>query len=151
VKVTQHSSGFDRNRFFPVRNSVSRIAENLVRPSTAATSQQLSDFVSRAIHTRRLRNRHFPESLFGEPAWDMLLELLHAGIEKRELTVPQLCEAVGVPGAIALRWLNSLANEGLVVRRPDPQNSLSEIVELEPRTRAAFHRYAEDLSHAGGS
>jgi DNA-binding MarR family transcriptional regulator len=144
--MTEHSSDFDRNRFFPAGNSVSRIAENLMRASTAAASEQLNDFVSRTIHARRLRNRHFPESLFGEPAWDILLELLCAGNEERELTVPELCEAVGVPGLIALRWLNSLANEGLIVRRCDPRSPMISIVELEPKTRAAFLRYVEDIA-----
>jgi DNA-binding MarR family transcriptional regulator len=144
--MTEHSSDFDRNRFFPARNSISRIAENLMRASTAAASDQLNDFVSRSIHARRLRNRHFPESLFGEPAWDILLELLRAGSEEREVTIPELCEAVGVPGSIALRWLNTLANEGLIVRRCDPRNPMTDIVELEPKTRRAFLRYIEDIS-----
>lgn len=143
--MTQHPSGFDRNRFFPLGNSVSRIAQNLMRVSSAATPQQLTDFARQTIHARRLRSRHFPETLFGEPAWDILLELLCAGTEEREVTVPHLCEVVGVPGTTALRWLNCLANEGLVVRRRDPRNPTGEFVELEPKTRAAFLRYFDEL------
>ena len=118
-----------------------------MRPSTAATSRQLNEFAAQAIRARRLRNRHFPESLFSEPAWDILLELVQAESEGRAMTVPELCEAIGVPGAIALRWLNSLAKEGLAVRHMDPRNPMGEVVELEPKTRAALLRYIEDLSN----
>lgn len=142
--MTRHSSGKDRGRPLPLATRIGRIAQDLFdTPFIGAPPS--SEVIGKAIRARNLRHRYFPEALFGEPAWDMLLELLDAEIEGRQVTVSNLCEAASVPATIGFRWLNSLVAEGLVRRRPDPQNALSELIELEPRTSTAFRRYFDDL------
>lgn len=143
--MTRHSSGKDRGRPLPLATRISRIADALFDTSFTGAPPS-GEKVANVIRARHLRHRYFPEMLFGEPAWDMLLELLDAELDARQVTITNLCEAAGVPGSVGMRWLNSLVAEKLVRRRPDPYNALCEFIELEPRTSTAFRRYFEDLA-----
>jgi hypothetical protein len=53
------------------------------------------------IRARRLRNQFFADELFADPAWDMLLDLFAAGLEKRRVSVSSLCIAAAVPPTTA--------------------------------------------------
>lgn len=55
------------------------------------------------FRARTLRLRHFPASLFGEPAWDMLLGLLIIAARNRVETVSGLAHLVGHPLSTSLR------------------------------------------------
>src|SRR3546814_5777917 len=61
--------------------------------------------VRRIIHQRQLRARFFDPALFGDPAWDMLLDLTAARAEHNRVSVTSLCIASGVPLTTALRWI----------------------------------------------
>jgi DNA-binding MarR family transcriptional regulator len=50
-----------------------------------------------------------------------------------------------VPPTTALRWLTTLVNRGLVVRRGDPRDARRVFVELAPDTSAALHRYFAEV------
>src|SRR5207244_3498273 len=102
----------DRNaeRLRQLSDEVSRIASTLARLSTgpspsprpveatpATNLPQLSAETIRAvIRARRLRSRYFPEELFADPAWDMLLDLLQAEISQLRVPVARLCIAAAV-------------------------------------------------------
>jgi DNA-binding MarR family transcriptional regulator len=145
--MTRHSSGKDRGKPLPLGARINRIAGNLL-DSPFIGSPLSGEAVGKMVRARRLRHRYFPNMLFGEPAWDMLLELLEAETEGRQATLTTLCEAAGIPATIARRWLNSLTAEGLVLRRPDPQNAFNERIELEPKAKRAFRRYFDDISRS---
>ncbi|WCT74358.1 winged helix DNA-binding protein [Sphingomonas naphthae] len=74
------------------------------------------------IHQRRLRDRFFATDLFADPAWDMLLDLMAARLERVNVSVSSLCIAAAVPPTTALRWIKSLETEGLVDRVADPED-----------------------------
>ena len=69
---------------------------------------------------RRARNALFPPHLFGDPAWDILLDLFVCQAEGRRFAVSDACVAASVPPTTALRWVSQLLDHDLVVRRPDP-------------------------------
>lgn len=147
--MSKHLSGSEGGRPLSLGNRISRIAERLAGSVSDAPGSPAEELVGRVIHARRLRFRYFPESLFGEPAWEVLLELLQAQIEGRTVTVTALSEAAGTPGSVTLRWLNHLVGHGLIRRRPDPHDTLTELVELEPMASEAMRRYFDDLSRHG--
>jgi DNA-binding MarR family transcriptional regulator len=66
------------------------------------------------------RSRHFPDELFTDPAWDMLVALALAGEEHRKLSISQLSAATGVPATTAHRWITSLTELGLVIQSQHP-------------------------------
>lgn len=74
------------------------------------------------IRRRRLRNRYFDSTLFADPAWDMLLDLMAARLDDEEVSVSSLCIAAAVPSTTALRWIRTMTDLGLFLRRADPMD-----------------------------
>jgi len=101
--------------------------------------------VRRVIRARRLRSRYFPEDLFADPAWDMLLDLLQAELSHLRVPVSSLCIAAAVPATTALRWLKTMVADGLFVHRSDPHDGRRVFVELAPDTRNALNRYFAEV------
>jgi hypothetical protein len=123
--------------------------EPVSRPSDAATSLSMpevsADTVRSVIRARRLRSRFFPEELFADPAWDMLLDLLQAEIAQLRVPVSSLCIAAAVPATTALRWLKTMTEEGLFLRRSDPHDGRRVFVELAPQASQALRRYFAEV------
>lgn len=69
---------------------------------------------------RKRRTAVFPEELFSDPAWDILLELYAAHLEQHRISITGVCAASSVPTTTALRWIAKLQQDGLVVRTGDP-------------------------------
>lgn len=95
------------------------------------------------IRARRARDRFFRPDIFGEPAWDMLLDLAAAAAEGRDVAVSSLCIAAAVPTTTALRWIRSLSDAGMFERRDDPNDARRAFVTLSAETMAAMARYLE--------
>lgn len=83
---------------------------------------------------RRQRERLLAElglpQLFGEPAWDMLLDLYLARANGQSISISSLSIAGCVPGTTGLRWIALLADNGLVSRRPDVQDGRRSLIEI---------------------
>lgn len=101
------------------------------------------------IRARRLRDQYFDPELFADPAWDMLLDLMLARIERRTVAVSSLCIAAAVPPTTALRWIKRLTDEGLFVRTADPRDGRRVFIDLSDpgaETMAAYLRARSRLS-----
>jgi DNA-binding MarR family transcriptional regulator len=94
-----------------------------------------------------LRSRFFAEELFADPAWDMLLDLLQAELAQLRVPVSSLCIAAAVPATTALRWLKTMTNQGLFVRRADPHDGRRVFVELDPAASLALRRYFAEVGN----
>lgn len=78
----------------------------------------------RLYAARRRRDRAFAGyDLFGEPSWDILLDLFIAGEERNLIGVSSACIAACCPPTTALRWLGLLLDQGLIVRTDDPDDA----------------------------
>lgn len=153
------ASDQNAERLRQLSDEVSRIAATLARLSTGPASapsrterapsggapEISAEAVRSVIRARRLRSRYFPEHLFADPAWDMLLDLLQAEIAQLRVPVSSLCIAAAVPATTALRWLKTLVQEGLFVRRADPHDGRRVFVELSPDTSRALRRYFAEV------
>lgn len=82
------------------------------------------------IRARRLRDQFFEPTLFADPAWDMMLDLMAARIERQPVAVSSLCIAAAVPPTTALRWIRTLTDAGLLVRINDPRDGRRVFIEL---------------------
>ena len=125
-----------------------RIANALAQLAPGPTSPPPLDHdrLRAMIRARRLRDRFFPPDLFGEPAWDMLLDLAVASVEGRDVAVSSLCIAAAVPTTTALRWVRALCDAGLFERRDDPRDARRAFISLSEPATAAMARY---LAQAG--
>lgn len=104
-------------------------------PESAMTwADGLRDFdpavIRGIIRARQLRNEFFGARLFADPAWDILLDLMIAKVEKRSVAVSSLCIAAAVPATTALRWIKQLTEMGLLRRVADPQDGRRVFIEL---------------------
>ncbi len=149
----------DKNaiRLRQLSEEVSRIASTLARlstgpqpigrmpdlqpPPSGEAPQVSADMVRSVIRARRLRARFFSEELFADPAWDMLLDLLQAEIAQLRVPVSSLCIAAAVPATTALRWLKTMTDEGIFMRRADPHDGRRVFVELSPTASQALRAY----------
>ena len=151
-------------RLRQLSEEVSRIAAALSRLSSISSGPPLSpatmappqgnmpvvsaEAIRTIIRARRLRANHLPADLFADPAWDMLLDLLQAEIVQHRVPVSSLCIAAAVPATTALRWIKSMTDRGLLVRRDDPHDGRRVFIEMAATTSAALRRYFQDVGMA---
>lgn len=108
-------------------------------------------YVRALIRARRLRDQYFRSDLFADPAWDMLLDLMAARLEKNRVAVSSLCIAAAVPATTALRWIKALTDRGLFVRAADPEDGRRVYIELSDdaaRALAAYLRAVQRIAPA---
>jgi DNA-binding MarR family transcriptional regulator len=91
----------------------------------------------RILAMRRLRDRLLGD-FFAEPSWDILLDLYVQTHEGKIVTVSQLSLATGAPPTTALRWINTMAEAGLLARRQDAADGRRVIVSLSDRGEEAM-------------
>ncbi len=85
--------------------------------------------------------RFVTAELFGEPAWDILLDLLRAEVAERRVSVSSVCLASGVPQTTALRYLKQMTARGMIVRCADPRDHRRVFVELAPEVSISLRNY----------
>ncbi|UYV16626.1 MarR family transcriptional regulator [Porphyrobacter sp. ULC335] len=114
-------------------------------PSSARTGSAV-DIALRIYRQRRARAKHFSvERLFGEPAWDMLLDLFIRQERGEVVSIKSACIGSMVPHTTALRWLNLLAMEGLVALEDDPADHRRRNVILSPRAIEAMANFLHEI------
>lgn len=104
-------------------------------PITAADIRQI-------VRARRLRDRYVGAGMFEDPAWDMMLDLYAAHLERAHVSVSSLCIAAAVAPTTALRWIARLTEAGMFERRPDPFDRRRAFMSLTDRGLDAMRRYA---------
>ena len=164
LRVNDIASDQSAERLRQLSDEVGRIASTLARlsagPSIPATPiakpadgeapAVTAETVRSIIRARRLRARFFREDLFADPAWDMLLDLLQAELSHLRVPVSSLCIAAAVPATTALRWLKTMVQQGLFVRRADPHDGRRVFVELAPGASRALHNYFAEVGAIAG-
>ena len=101
------------------------------------------------IRARRLRDQYFSGELFADPAWDMLLDLLLARLERRTVAVSSLCIAAAVPPTTALRWIKRLTEEGIFVRTADPRDGRRVFIDLSDEAAEGMGAYLSAVERIG--
>jgi hypothetical protein len=109
------------------------------------TPDQLAAFAGWILTMRRRRADALPFVEFGEPAWDMLLDLYVQHVECHNVSVSNLCTAAAVPTTTALRWIEVMVSAGHFVRRPDPRDGRRVHVSLAPAVIDMLERYLTDI------
>jgi hypothetical protein len=98
---------------------------------------------------RRRRTKIFGSAdLFGEPAWDILLDLFVAAKERRRVSVTSACIGSAVPSTTALRWITILEKQDFLVREADPGDARRVYVKLSAHGYAAMLEYFASASRS---
>jgi DNA-binding MarR family transcriptional regulator len=114
-----------------------RLAEQLRESSASlgtkpasATPANLLEYAEKLYRLRRNRLNFFDESLFGEPAWDLLLDLFIQGERGKQVSISSACVGAAVPTTTALRWITALMSKGLLCRVTDQTDARRSILKL---------------------
>jgi DNA-binding MarR family transcriptional regulator len=113
-----------------------------VAPAVNATQLDRDALRRCAAETLRLRKRRqlrFSASMFGEPAWELLL-ILYANDGVR-FTIKHLSDRAGLPPTTALRWIDVLVQQGFISRESHPTDMRKVMVELAEPGRSALDMY----------
>lgn len=117
-----------------------RFQEEHVNPSI---QQQLAGSLYKI---RRIRDRTFSDDdIFGDPAWDMLLDLVYAERDHKSVSVTSACMAASVPPTTALRWVSILENKGYIERTQDKLDGRRRYVMLTEKGRVLMNRFFAQL------
>lgn len=104
--------------------------------------------VRRMIRQRQMRARFFDGDLFADPAWDMLLDLTAAHVEKAKVSVTSLCIASSVPPTTALRWIGQMTEAGLLKRIEDESDRRRAFITLTDKAADAIAGYFAELGNS---
>ena len=91
---------------------------------------QARAWADRLYAERRRRDALFPDGLFGEPAWDLLLAMFTAHEKGQAMILCRAYKAAGVSDTTGRRLLDRMEEEGLITRRRAPRSRKMRIVEL---------------------
>lgn len=88
---------------------------------------------------RRHRDAVIGSGYFGEPSWDILLDLFVNEQKGRPISATSACLAAAVPPTTALRHLVTLTTDGLICSTPDPADARRRYISLTRRSREMMH------------
>jgi hypothetical protein len=120
------------------------------QPVTRDTTTVSASDVRKIVRLRRMRDQFFRSDLFADPAWDMLLDLMLARLERSAIAVSSLCIAAAVPPTTALRWIKTMTEDGTFVRVADPDDGRRIFIELSDDAAAKMLAYLSAATAQGG-
>lgn len=83
--------------------------------------------------------------LFGEPAWDILLDLYIARLSSKRLPLTSLAIGSRVPYTTAHRWMVLLESRGLIERDHSGEDKRVKYVSLSNAGQVAMDRYFDQV------
>ena len=104
-----------------------------------------------SLQMRRTRKSHFGSNQLTGPTWDMLLDLMLARTNGRELSASDLATGAGVPLSSGLRMIALLEQLDLAERFTDERDRRRSIVRLTANGVDRMTRYFEKMGHAWSS
>jgi len=110
-----------------IRNVAAREAG---RRSVSITEADRRNALQKIINLRKLREKSFPSVYFGDPFWDIILNLSYDSKFPRTTSITSICIESGLPIATGLRYLNILVSRGIVCRSDDPNDGRRSLVSL---------------------
>ncbi|MFM6932196.1 MAG: MarR family transcriptional regulator [Novosphingobium sp.] len=116
------------------------------RPAALGNSRYL-DWAREIYSVRRLRSKHLPH-MFGEPTWDLMLDLYIAFLEGRKVTTKSACIGADCPTATALRKIVDLEAAGMIYRVDDFHDKRLKWIALSKEGIWAMNRLSDDAMSA---
>lgn len=114
-----------------ISSDASEFAEPVIGGEVLSEDRHIWAVLARRTYAdRRRRAKIFDPGLFGEPAWDLLLDLFIAAKENKRVSVTSACIGADVPSTTALRWIAVLESQGLVTREDDSKDGRRAFIHL---------------------
>lgn len=123
----------------PVANSMPR--------AIGVEADDLTRYARHLYRVRRQRDALFGP-IFGEPAWDMMLDLFIRQNDRSATSISSLCIAASVPQTTALRWITAMIADGTFTREDDPFDRRRSYVQLSADTRQRMVQLLQTMLEA---
>jgi DNA-binding MarR family transcriptional regulator len=104
-------------------------------------------FAEQLFLERRNREKFLATDHFGEPQWDVMLDLFIAERRGKQISVSSACIAASVPPTTALRHIVLLTDQGHIERVPDPEDCRRVFLKLSRDMSAKMERYLTATMH----
>ncbi len=127
-------------------NSHSQLTKEAMSASglLEATSPSTAALARKALQRRAFRLRRFRAELACDGVWNMLLELMAAKAEGRNVPIKCLWVASGAPQSTALRWINQLENAGHVTRSGDERDRRRQFIHIDEELAMRVAAFLEE-------
>ena len=109
--------------------------------SGARDANVLQYAAKKILRVRQLRQEQFSSTMFGEPAWDILLVLYVLRTSGNRCSIAELAELAGTSPAGAFRWIGYLEQEHLVTKTEHPADANLNFVDLTEEGRNALDAF----------
>ena len=113
-------------------NRSSRAKRQAANEDISPEIEDLLVFAKQIYAVRSGRSEFLSAVVLGEPAYDMLLAMFIASVERRTMRADDLARSSGAPSTAAQRWIRVLEDLGLITRAARFRDVGDYIVELEP-------------------
>ncbi len=105
------------------------------------------DEANQIYQSRRARDQSFPHpQIFGEPAWDILLDLYIRQARGEAVSVKSATIGSAASASTALRWLKVLEEEGLISSHGDASDNRRRLVSLTPEGFERMTRHLTEIA-----
>lgn len=118
-------------------------------PVTHAEAPDLSERIRAMLREHAVRARIFRGSALVDPGWNMLLDLMLAHLESRQIYLSSLCVAAGLPITNGKRRVAQLVADGLVRRDSDEADRRRVLITLTDSGRERLFAYLDQIEPAG--
>lgn len=93
-------------------------------------NEACQDLLNLLLLVNRERERLLHKSIFGDPAWEISIELLKRGLRNEAIPVSSACTASCAPLTTSLRWVRNMEKLSLVERWNDPKDKRRDLIKL---------------------
>lgn len=123
------------------RNYIDEKLAQVVEPDQNSRYQLACQIIS----ARRARAKLISSDLFGEPAWDMLLNLYAMNVTFHKVSVSKSWTLFDAPQTTTSRYVQKLEEKGFVVRVKDRFDARRIWLELSEDAKARIELYLDEI------
>ena len=118
--------------------------EDFFSSEYSLTDEELLYIAEAHLEARQARNHFFPAHLFGEPVWDILLEMYVAEKKGYSINAQSASMATNAGEAVGLKAVHTLHSTGFVQRVADRFEPAKTNLELTPKAKDAMELWLEN-------
>ncbi|OYZ13818.1 MAG: hypothetical protein B7Y35_08245 [Sphingomonadales bacterium 28-64-96] len=128
-----------------LQNQAGHTADAVEAPTAARTNPDAA-LLRKLIRAESTRAMAIGGKALGDPAWNILLDLILASLEDRKVAVSSACIVAGVATTTALRLITRMVDDGVLMRIPDEDDGRRHFLAIEPTVERALKSYIADLA-----
>lgn len=149
-KISELKSDLD-NMLNEPKGAIHEIAILEMGDGSDISELSLVDLARRLTQEFEYRRNFFDRELFSDPAWLILLDLFIHNTLGKPVSVSSLYLAAKTPATTALRWINLLADRGMIERFDDPTDRRRVHLRLSASAYRSLVEYLSGIAGANGA